>query len=318
MNIRGAELPLVLQLRVIPQLMRDALHVIGDQVSGREQGLQTLLVERPAPLAKLAGNKFLPIVGRDLVQKHLRPGFVEGAADGKHLLHQRRLRSGENVPDRSLLLDLVADGVLHRAAIELRDLLKFIEADGHAETSISGQLPGQGKDLRSDRSGIESRSFAERDVGLARRQVEADVGLDLPAKASDPVFDPVPGAGGAQHLLGEFLQKLSVTGIAAHRQADGVNVPLLKLLHGHGHQRTLSEAPGGEQEDLLPIGQVADELAAFVGPVDEVRVINDFTEDEGIFYSRHIMLISVTLNGVKRKSSPALSTSAGRNTERNY
>src|SRR5271166_1672953 len=113
LDLGGAELPLVLQLRVIPQLMRDALHVVGNQVGGVEQSVQALLVERAPPAAKLAGDELLPILGRNLVQEHLRSGLVEGAPDGEHLLHQRRLRSGEYVADLPLLLNLVADGVLH-------------------------------------------------------------------------------------------------------------------------------------------------------------------------------------------------------------
>ena len=48
----------------------------------------------------------------------------------------------------------------------------------------------------------------------------------------------------------------------------------------------------------MAIRQVPDEIAEFISAVDEIRVVDDFAKNEGIFPGRHIMLISVTLNGV--------------------
>jgi hypothetical protein len=60
----------------------------------------------------------------------------------------------------------------------------------------------------------------------------------------------------------------------------------------------------------LAIRQVPDEIAEFIGSVDEIRVVDDFAKNERIFVGRHITLISVTLNGVVRKGTgtPILKT----------
>ena len=63
-----------------------------------------------------------------------------GQAPASHLLHEAKLRSRENVSHVPLLLPLIADRVFDRTAIELRDLVKFIQADGYAKSGFLGQL----------------------------------------------------------------------------------------------------------------------------------------------------------------------------------
>ena len=48
----------------------------------------------------------------------------------------------------------------------------------------------------------------------------------------------------------------------------------------------------------MAICQVSDELAEFIGAVDEICVVDDFAENEGIFLGCHITPISVTPKGV--------------------
>ena len=51
----------------------------------------------------------------------------------------------------------------------------------------------------------------------------------------------------------------------------------------------------------MSVRQVAHQPVALLHPIDEVDVVNDFAEDKGIFYVRHMLtLIGVTLNSVKR------------------
>ena len=67
------------------------------------------------------------------------------------------------------------------------------------------------------------------------RRTWVDVGLYLASKSRNPVLDPLPRTGGAQHLLSKLFQELGVAGIAAHRQADGMNVSLLQFEEGQSN-----------------------------------------------------------------------------------
>src|ERR1700727_1175213 len=201
----------------------------------------------------MARNRVLPILCRNLVQEHLRAGFMKGTFGRKHFLHQRRLRSRENIPYLSLLLNLVSYGIFYRAPIELGNLLKFVKAYGHAKSCVFGQLSRQRKNIRCDRGGIKLRPFTEGQTDLASCHVDADVGLYLPPKSCNPIFDPLPRAGGAQHLLSKLFQELGVAGVAAHRQVDGMNMSLLQLEQGQSNERTLSEASRRQQEHLLTV-----------------------------------------------------------------
>jgi hypothetical protein len=53
----------------------------------------------------------------------------------------------------------------------------------------------------------------------------------------------------------------------------------------------------------LAIRQVSDELSEFIRAIDEICVIDNFAENEGIFLGCHITLISVTPNGVIGKGA---------------
>src|ERR1700732_1265223 len=126
---------------------------------------------------------------------------MKGMFGGKHFLHQGRLRSRENIPYLSLLLNLVPYGIFDRAPIELGNLLKFVKAYRHAKACVFGQFSWQGKNVRRDRRWIKPRPFSERQTDLARSHVDADVGLYLPTKSRSPIFHPIPRTGSAQHLL---------------------------------------------------------------------------------------------------------------------
>jgi hypothetical protein len=58
---------------------------------------------------------------------------------------------------------------------------------------------------------------------------------------------------------------------------------LFQFEHGYGDQRTLAKAPWRKQENLLAIGQVADEPGEVVGAVDKIRIVDDFSEDKRVF-----------------------------------
>ena len=78
-----------------------------------------------------------------------------------------RLRAGKDVADLALLLDLVANDIFDRTAVELCDLLERVEAYGHTEVSVSGQLFRQCKDLGSNWLRIERSAFAEGEAYFA-------------------------------------------------------------------------------------------------------------------------------------------------------
>ena len=67
------------------------------------------------------------LVGGNLLEAHHGSGLVEGPLRGEHPLHQARLRPGEHVADRALVLDRGAQRVLHGSAVEAANCLKFVE-----------------------------------------------------------------------------------------------------------------------------------------------------------------------------------------------
>src|ERR1700722_17335828 len=121
---------------------------------------------------------------------------MKGTFGRKHFLHQRWLRSGEDVPHLSLLLDLVPYGILDGTPIELGNLLKFVKAYRHAESCVLGQLPWKGKNIRRDWRGIKTCPFASPQTDLSGGHIDIDVRLYLSGEPRSPVFDPLPRTGG--------------------------------------------------------------------------------------------------------------------------
>ena len=78
---------------------------------------------------------------------------------GKHLFHQRWLRSRENISDLSLLLGFVPYCVFNGTPIKLGNLLKFVKANGHAKAGILAQLTWQRKNLGRKQFSIGVRAF---------------------------------------------------------------------------------------------------------------------------------------------------------------
>jgi hypothetical protein len=64
----------IAQLGVIPQLVRDALHILGSQVGGGEQRLQALIVEGAAAATELPGNELAQAAARWVVDGPSRSG----------------------------------------------------------------------------------------------------------------------------------------------------------------------------------------------------------------------------------------------------
>jgi len=85
-----------------------------------------------------------------------------------------------------------------------------------------------------------------------------------------------------------------------------VDMLLFQPQQSHSDERTFAEAARGEQEDFLSVGQIADELGELGGTVHKMEIVDNFAEDERIFESGHITLISVTLIGVKGKTGYVL------------
>ena len=75
------------------------------------------------------------------------PALIEGAFRGEHPIHQRRLRSGEDVADLTLILNRRAQRMLDRAAVEGGHRLEFVERDGQPLPARARDTAGQRKDL---------------------------------------------------------------------------------------------------------------------------------------------------------------------------
>src|SRR5437764_782974 len=271
----------------MPKFVRDTLHIIWDQVGSGYQGFHGVRLQLSPPLPELSSDELFPVARWYFVEKHLGAGFVKRALGGEHFLHQGRLRASENIPNFSLFLNLVAYGIFDRAAVKFRDLLKLVETDRHAKAAVLGQLTRHRKDFWRDRSRVESRSFAKGEADLTRRHVVVDIGLHVPPESRDPILDPIPRTRGAQDLFRKFFQELRVARVAAHRQVNGVDVPLFQLEKRQCDEGAFSETSGGQQKYLLSISQVSDELAEFACPINEIRLLNDLAEDERIFGTRH-------------------------------
>ena len=85
-------------------------------------------------LAELRLDEVRKDVGRNFLQAHHRPGFVERTPRADHLFHQARFRPGEYVADLALLLCRGPQCVLDAAAVEAIDGLKLVE--GHDDGSL--------------------------------------------------------------------------------------------------------------------------------------------------------------------------------------
>ena len=94
----------------------------------------------------------------------------------------------------------------------------------------------------------------------------------------------------------EFFQKLCIARIAADRQVDGVDVPLLQFEKCHRGQRAFPEPARRKEKNFLAVRKVPDQMAEFVGPVDEIPVIDDFAKNKRVLWLRHMVtLISLTI-----------------------
>src|SRR5215510_6751492 len=89
---------------VIPRFVREPLDVVG-KVAGEVDngGAQTRFRANPA-LAESCLDKRREYIGRDLVETHDWTGLVERPLWSNHLFHEARLRSREDVADRTLML----------------------------------------------------------------------------------------------------------------------------------------------------------------------------------------------------------------------
>src|SRR6266853_3937697 len=87
-DVRSSQSAFVRDFRVVPKLVSDTLHVIRNQVGGTEQSRQRTIVNSSPSLAELRSYEFLPSLGRNLIEKHLRARLVKGAFGRKHFLHE--------------------------------------------------------------------------------------------------------------------------------------------------------------------------------------------------------------------------------------
>src|SRR5881398_3106452 len=68
-NILHIERSCAAQLGMVPQFVSQALNVVGNQIGGREQQLNGVLGDLPAPARELRQDEFPPRFGRNLPEE---------------------------------------------------------------------------------------------------------------------------------------------------------------------------------------------------------------------------------------------------------
>ena len=290
--------PLRPRLHVVPDLVREALHVVG-QVAGEiddrraepGRGLEAGGLEARFDESREA-------IGRNLLQAHHRSGLVERPALAEHPLHQRRFGAGEDVADLALLLHRGAQRVLDAAAVERRDGLELVERDRHPAAPGLGDPSRQREDLLRemrdvaigpDRGKETEISAAPGLVGL-----DADLGPDARQHLAQPRARAIePGFGGRQGA-GVALEKGDVRAVAADLTST-VRAPLRAALFKRlADERRLAVAARRDEEDLLAGIEVAAEPVELDLAVDEGRGRNDLAVDEGIGHAITPKTVTVT------------------------
>ena len=230
-------------------------------------------------------------VGRHLLQAHHRTGLVERPLRADHLLHQRRLRAGEDVADLPLILHRRAQRVLDVAAVELRQRLEFVERDHHAPLLAFGDVRRQREHFLGEPRDVAIRARRRK----RQRDLRAAARLHLVAHfrpdRGEHFLQPRARAIGLRFERHQrprvAFEKRHVRAEAADRQLHGQHLLLRERREHVADQRRLAVAARRDQEDLLAAGEIADQPAHLVGAIDERIERHDFAVDERILLSGH-------------------------------
>src|SRR5262249_13574922 len=77
----------VLQFGIVPQLVRNTLHVIRNEIGGADHAVERLFSYLPASVPELSLDEVLPGFDWNFLQENGGTRFVEGTSGGQHFLH---------------------------------------------------------------------------------------------------------------------------------------------------------------------------------------------------------------------------------------
>ena len=271
---------------VVPQLVREALHVVR-QVAGE---LDDRLAEAGRALDAACAHARLDerreSIRRDPSEPYDRSGLVERPAPAEHALHERRLRAGKDVADVALHLDGGAQRMLDAAAVEGGNRLELVERDGQLAAAAVGDPAGQREDLLRQ----------PRHVAVAARRRERHGERSLAGRrAIDPHFRPHRRQRLAQprHRAPGLLldrrqrariafEKADVRAVAADGDVDDQRAAAGGGGERSPDQRRLAVAARRDEEHLLAGEQIAGEAVELVFAIDERGLGDDLAIDEGV------------------------------------
>jgi hypothetical protein len=113
----------------VPRFVREPLHVVGKVAGELDDRVAEAVFRLDSRSLEPHVDGRREFVGRNLLEAHHGPGFIERPFRPEHPFHQRRLGAGEHVADIALMLYGRAHRGLDRAAVELADGLKLVESD---------------------------------------------------------------------------------------------------------------------------------------------------------------------------------------------
>ena len=235
-------------------------------------------------------------VRRDLVEPHDRAGLVEGPLGSDHLLHQARLRAGEDVADLPLMLRGGAQRVLDAAAVEGVDGLELVERHDDGALPFGRQLAGQREDLVGQpihvAFAVDHRKRDREPAGPGDPRLVADLGTRRGDGRGEPVARPLPACLHAGQCAGISFEKRQVGAVAADGDLDRQRAAPGGGAQRLPDQRRLAVAARRDEEDLLAGRQVLDEALQLGLAIDERLDGHDFAVDEWVL---HVTLISVMI-----------------------
>ena len=273
---------------VVPGLVREPLHVVRKVAGEIDNGRAKAGLGLDAALAEPRFDERGKDVGRDLLEPHDRTGLVEGPLGSDHLLHQARLRAGEDVTDAPLMLRGRPQRVLDAAAVEGVDGLELVERHDDGALPFGCQLARQREDLVREAIHVAlAADHRERDrqaAGPGDSRLVSDLRTGRRDHRGEPVAGPLPPCLHARQCAGVAFEKRQVGAVTADRDLDRQRGAPGQRRQCLPHQRGLPVASRRDQEDLLPGRQVLDEPLQLVLPVDERLDRDDFTVDERVLH----------------------------------
>jgi hypothetical protein len=218
-----------------------------------------------------------------------------------------------NVPDGPLLLHRRAQRVLDVRVVEGGDRLKFVERDRHAPAPDLGDPSRQREDLFGKSRGVArgaDRRKGDRQGGIAgRMRVQPKLRMNGRQQLGGPAAEAARRRVSAEQRAGVRLEKPDVGARGRDGDLDREDPPGREAFQDATDQRRLAVAPWRDEEDLLPLAEVAREAVALLLAVGEGGGGHDFAVDERV-RRRHY--------GILRNDYAKSNTAAGRTGARRF